>query len=75
MSTLATLIRRVDGVVAGGVAAVASFALAIAVASSFWQVLGRFVFNPLQPGLKPKRGSHWCGWCCLVYRLRCERAR
>lgn len=45
MSTLATLICRVDGVVAGGVAAVASFALAIAGASSFWQVLGRFVFQ------------------------------
>lgn len=45
MSPLATLIRRVDGVVAWGVAAVASLALAIAVASSFWQVLGRFVFQ------------------------------
>lgn len=45
MSALATLIRRVDGIVAGGVAAAASFALAIAVASSFWQVLGRFVFQ------------------------------
>ena len=45
MSPLATVIRRIDGVVAGGVAAVASFALAIAVASSFWQVLGRFVFQ------------------------------
>lgn len=45
MSSVATLIRRIDGIVAGGVAAAASLALAIAVASSFWQVLGRFLFH------------------------------
>ncbi|ALV27681.1 TRAP transporter small permease [Pannonibacter phragmitetus] len=45
MSSVATLIRRIDGIVAGGVATAASLALAIAVASSFWQVLGRFLFH------------------------------
>lgn len=45
MSSVAALIRRIDGIVAGGVAAAASLALAIAVASSFWQVLGRFLFH------------------------------
>lgn len=38
-------VRRIDGVLAAGVATAASIALAIAVASSFWQVLGRFVFH------------------------------
>ncbi|WP_051539529.1 TRAP transporter small permease [Sulfitobacter sp. 20_GPM-1509m] len=45
MSATATLLRRIDWAVAGGVAAAASLALAIAVVSSFWQVLGRFVFH------------------------------
>jgi len=45
MSATATLLRRIDWAVARGVAAAASFALAIAVVSSFWQVLGRFVFH------------------------------
>jgi TRAP-type C4-dicarboxylate transport system permease small subunit len=45
MSSVARLIRRADAIIAGGVAAAASLALAIAVAASFWQVLGRFVFH------------------------------
>lgn len=45
MSSATRLLRRVDGAVAGAVAAAAATALLIAVASSFWQVLGRFVLQ------------------------------
>lgn len=45
MSSAATLIRRTDRIVARGVAFAASLALAVAVASSFWQVMGRFLFH------------------------------
>lgn len=39
------LIRRMDSWVATGVALAASAALVVAVGASFWQVLGRFVFQ------------------------------
>lgn len=45
MSSVSRFIRQIDGALAVGVAAAASIALAIAVASSFWQVMGRFVFH------------------------------
>ena len=45
MSTIVTLIRRVDATVAMGVAIAASLALAVAALASFWQVIGRFVFQ------------------------------
>lgn len=45
MNSVAALIRRMDGIVARGVALAASLALAVAVASSFWQVMGRFLFH------------------------------
>jgi TRAP-type C4-dicarboxylate transport system permease small subunit len=45
MSTIVTLIRRVDATVAMGVANAASLALAVAALASFWQVMGRFVFQ------------------------------
>lgn len=45
MKSVMMLIQRVDGWIASGVAMAASFALVVAVGSSFWQVLGRFVFQ------------------------------
>ena len=45
MSTGVTLIRRIDATVAMGVAFAASIALAVAALASFWQVMGRFVFQ------------------------------
>jgi TRAP-type C4-dicarboxylate transport system permease small subunit len=45
MSTIVTLIRRVDATVAMGVAIAASLALAVAALASCWQVMGRFVFQ------------------------------
>lgn len=45
MNAAVGLIRRVDGWIAMGVAVAASFALMVAVGASFWQVLGRFVFQ------------------------------
>lgn len=45
MSSATRFIRRIDGALAAGVATAASIALAVAVVSSFWQVLGRFVFH------------------------------
>ncbi|MEN5299544.1 TRAP transporter small permease [Brucella sp. TWI559] len=45
MSAVSRFIRQVDGALAAAVAVAASIALAIAVVSSFWQVMGRFVFH------------------------------
>ncbi|WP_386082231.1 TRAP transporter small permease [Vreelandella sp. F11] len=45
MRAAVTMIQRIDRGIAMGVALAASCALAIAVGASFWQVLGRFVFQ------------------------------
>lgn len=45
MSAATRVLKRVDGALAAAVAAIAAAALLVAVASSFWQVLGRFVLQ------------------------------
>lgn len=45
MTTLVTAIKRADATAAMGVAIAASVALAVAALASFWQVMGRFVFQ------------------------------
>lgn len=63
MNSMSRFVRQMDAALAMGVAAAASLALALAVASSFWQVMGRFVFH------SPSTWSEALTRLCLVWMV------